>query len=146
MPFERSATRLARVVGRAIRLRCPRCGLGPLFGAREPGGRRADGERGAARGTLRWLGEWFAMQPACRVCGLRFERAQGYFVGAIYINYGVTATLAIGGYLTLWSLTSLSTAWQFALWVPVVVLFPLWFFRYSRSLWLALEYLVNPDG
>jgi hypothetical protein len=26
-----------------------------------------------------------------------------------------------------------------------VVLFPLWFFRYSRSLWLAVEYLFNPE-
>jgi hypothetical protein len=26
-----------------------------------------------------------------------------------------------------------------------VVLFPLWFFRYGRSLWLGVEYLVNPE-
>jgi len=32
-----------------------------------------------------------------RVCGLRFERAQGYFVGAIYINYAMTVALAIVG-------------------------------------------------
>lgn len=32
-----------------------------------------------------------------------------------------------------------------ALALPLVVVFPLWFFRYSRSLWLALEYLVNPE-
>ena len=23
--------------------------------------------------------------------------------------------------------------------------FPLWFFRYSRSLWLAIEYTLNPE-
>jgi hypothetical protein len=26
-----------------------------------------------------------------------------------------------------------------------VTVFPLWFFRYSRSLWLALEFFFNPD-
>jgi len=26
-----------------------------------------------------------------------------------------------------------------------VIVFPLWFFRYSRSLWLALEWLINRE-
>jgi hypothetical protein len=30
-------------------------------------------------------------------------------------------------------------------WGLFVVLFPLWFFRYSRSLWLALESFFNPE-
>ena len=85
------------------------------------------------------------MRPACERCGLRFERAQGYFVGAIYVNYAVTATLVIGGYVLLWHYTAVSLTTQFLIWVPVAVLFPLWFFRYSRSLWLGLEYLVNPE-
>src|SRR5439155_1706938 len=82
----------------------------------------------------------FRMAPACSACGLRFERAQGYFVGAIYLNYAVTTLLVIGGYVLLWAFTELTTAAQLALWLPVVVVFPLWFFRYSRSFWLALEY------
>jgi uncharacterized protein (DUF983 family) len=114
-------TRARRIAGRGLALRCPRCGLTPLF-----------------RG-------WFRMAEACAVCGLVFERAQGYFVGAIYVNYAVTATLALGGFFLLWRFTALSTAAQLALWVPFVVLFPLWFFRYSRSLWLAVEYLINPE-
>jgi uncharacterized protein (DUF983 family) len=85
------------------------------------------------------------MRPACELCGLRFERAQGYFVGAIYVNYTITAAIVIGGYLVLWRYTTVSLAAQFAIWVPVAVLFPLWFFRYSRSLWLSLEYLINPE-
>ncbi len=106
---------------RALRLRCPRCGGTPLFR------------------------DWFRMEPACRLCGLRFERAPGYFVGAIYINYGVTAVTAVGGYFLLRAWLDLPTAWQFAVWVPFLLVFPLWFFRYSRSLWLALEFFVNPE-
>ena len=34
---------------------------------------------------------------------------------------------------------------QLILWVPFVLVFPLWFFRYSRSLWLGLEYGLNPE-
>jgi uncharacterized protein (DUF983 family) len=85
------------------------------------------------------------MAEACALCGLRFERAQGYFVGAIYVNYAVTAILAIGGFFLLWGWLGLSTGAQLAVLVPIVVVFPLWFFRYSRSFWLALEWSLNRD-
>jgi uncharacterized protein (DUF983 family) len=121
MESEGLAGRLARALSRAIRLRCPRCGETPLF-----------------RG-------WFRMADSCALCGLRFERAQGYFVGAIYVNYGVTVILAVGGFFLLWAGLGLSTGAQLAVLVPVVVLFPLWFFRYSRSLWLAIEWSLNRE-
>ena len=121
MPFEDGAGGAARVARRALGLRCPRCGGGRLFAG------------------------WFTMRQACDLCGLRFERAQGYFVGAIYVNYAVTVLIAIGEYLLLWTFTTLSTAWHLALVLPVVLLVPLGFFPYSRSLWLALEYWLNPE-
>ena len=114
-------TRLWRVLGRAVRLRCPRCGRAPLF-----------------RG-------WFTMNTVCAVCDLRFERAPGYWIGAIYVNYGVTVTIAVTGYFLLRGLAGWENSPQLVLWLPFVVLFPLWFFRYSRSLWLALEYALNPE-
>ena len=85
------------------------------------------------------------MARECALCGLRFERAQGYFVGAIYINYAATVVIMLAGSLLLWRYTELSAAQQLMIWVPFGMLFPLWFFRYSRSLWLALEYMVNPE-
>jgi uncharacterized protein (DUF983 family) len=114
------AGRAARIARRALALRCPRCGGTDLFTG------------------------WFALRPQCALCGLTFERAQGYWVGAIYLNYAVTATLAVGGYFLLWARTDLSPGVQLAIWIPFLLVFPLWFFRYSRSLWLALEYYVNP--
>ena len=85
------------------------------------------------------------MEARCDLCGFTFERAQGYFVGAIYVNYGVTTTLAVAGFFLLWGYTTMSMTAQLAVWIAFVLVFPLWFFRYSRSLWLALEYLVNPE-
>jgi len=112
---------VARAAARGVRLLCPRCGRTRLFRT------------------------FFGMHEACAVCGLRFERAQGYWVGAIYVNYAVTVTIAVGGYFLLWWLGNVSTGAQLFMWIPFVILFPLWFFRYSRSLWLAMEYLVNPE-
>ena len=121
MPLEPAAGRAARIARRALTLRCPRCG-----------------------GTALFTG-WFTMRSECALCGLRFERAQGYWVGAIYVNYAVTTTLVLAGYFVLWARTGLSTAAQLAIWIPFLLIFPLWFFRYSRSIWLALEFFFNPD-
>jgi len=109
-----------RVLSRVWRLRCPRCGEGTIF----------------ARA--------FRMRPACPVCGLAFEREPGYFIGAIYINYGLTVTLALAGYFALDWWRGWPATWQLAVWCPFVVVFPLWAFHYSRALWLALDQFVDP--
>jgi hypothetical protein len=83
------------------------------------------------------------MHEGCAVCGLRYEREPGYFVGAIYVNYAATAAVALGTVFALDAALGLSLAQQIGLGVALGVLVPLAFFRYSRSLWLSLEYLVT---
>jgi len=85
------------------------------------------------------------MHRRCASCGLVFERAQGYWVGAIYVNYAVTALAALGGAFLLWARLGVDMVWQLVFWVPFVVLFPLGFFPYSRAIWLAVETALNPD-
>ena len=83
------------------------------------------------------------MRERCPVCGLRYEREQGYFVGAIYINYAMTVVVAAGTVLGLDATVGLTLAQQLALGVALAALVPLAFFRYSRSLWLCVDYLVT---
>lgn len=85
------------------------------------------------------------MYPECLSCDFRFEREQGYFVGAIYINYGATAIIMVAGFFFLDRVVSLSLAYQLILWSLFGITFPLLFFRYSRSLWLSLDYIFNPE-
>ena len=55
---------------RALLLRCPACGGGPVF--------------------LRWL----RMAPACATCGLRFGRGEpGYWLGAYFLNLVAAETV-----------------------------------------------------
>jgi hypothetical protein len=84
------------------------------------------------------------MHERCAVCHLRFEREQGYFLGAIYINYGVTVILALIGSFDLeyWSRPSLTQ--QLVLWIGFCSLCPVLFFRHSRSLWLAFDFIFDP--
>jgi len=83
------------------------------------------------------------MHERCAVCELRFEREPGYFVGAIYINYAVTAAAALGSVFLLDVVVGLGLRQELALGVGLGVLVPVVFFRYARSLWLALDYLVT---
>jgi uncharacterized protein (DUF983 family) len=116
IPF---VARPTTVLLRGLRLLCPRCGRTDLFSG------------------------WFRMRECCAVCGLRYEREQGYFVGAIYVNYAVTAIVAVGGVLVLDQMVGLDLPMQLALGIVLSLLVPLGFFRYSRSLWLVLDYLVT---
>jgi uncharacterized membrane protein len=84
------------------------------------------------------------MHERCAVCQLRFEREQGYFLGAMYINYGVTVVLALIGSFALEYWVGLSLTQQLVLWVGFCSLFPVVFFRHSRGLWLAFDHIFDP--
>ncbi len=115
-----ASKRILRVLGRGLLLKCPGCGKTPLFYG------------------------FFSMRSECSHCSLKFEREQGYFVGAIYINYAVTIAIAMAGFFLLDYFTNLPLPWQMGLWIAFAILFPLLFFRYSRGLWLAIDCLFNP--
>jgi uncharacterized protein (DUF983 family) len=108
------------VLWRAWRLRCPRCGREKLFK------------------------NLIGMHRQCASCGLRYEREPGYFLGSIYINYGLTALLVTVGYLPLAASGVVSL--EAALWIVAAfaVVFPIWFFRYARSLWLGFDHYWDP--
>lgn len=107
------------VVMRGVRLRCPRCGETPLYAG------------------------LFRMHPACAECGMRYEREAGYFVGAIYVNYAMTVAIAAGTVLALDWWIGLTLTQQLVVGIALAALLPLVFFRYSRSLWLCVDYLVT---
>lgn len=117
-----------RRMATALGLRCPRCHEGRLF-----------------RSLL-------SMNQECPHCGLRLEPEPGFYLGSIYANYAMTALTTMATYVALvygygfnkdvliWACTAYS------------IIFPLWFFRYARSIWLSLMYqvsssdfTVNPD-
>ena len=85
------------------------------------------------------------MHAHCAACQLRYEHEQGYFVGAIYINYAATVVVAAGTVLAADALLGLTLAQQLALGIAVAALVPLAFSRYSRSLWLSVGYLTSAD-
>jgi len=99
-----------------LRQRCPQCHEGRVF-----------------RGPT-------TMNPCCPVCGLSFEREEGYFLGAMYISYALSVsflglgTLAGAVLLPGWNL-SLVCLLATIVYLPLVPMV----FRYSRVIWIHFD-------
>ena len=105
---------------RGCRLRCPVCGVGRLFK------------------------NLFQMNTACQKCDFKFQRDPGYFLGSVYINYGLTALLVSAGYLTFYFTEWLTPKQSLYVVGAATILFPMWFFRYARSFWLGFDQYFDP--
>jgi uncharacterized protein (DUF983 family) len=84
------------------------------------------------------------MYPACPECGLVYLRESGYFLGAMYVSYGLGVLTVLPAALFLavvieWSLWVVLTL---AL-VQTLVSVPL-FLVYSRLIWLHLDQAIDP--
>ena len=112
--------RLVLLIARAVRLRCPACGRGKIF-----------------RG-------FFTMHEACPHCGRPFQRGPGFFLGSIYFNYGVTGLLVTLIYFACFFTEILTDRQLLVLTLAFALLFPIWFFRYARALWVAFDELWDP--
>lgn len=109
------------LIGRALRLKCPRCGVGTMF-----------------RGL-------FTMHERCPNCHLKYERAPGYFLGSSYVNYGLTAMALLVMYVVLHYKLGYSNKDLAAPLAIFCVIFPLAIFRQARALWLALDCRWDPS-
>jgi uncharacterized protein (DUF983 family) len=110
-----------RKLKRGLRLKCPNCGLGSLY--RSP----------------------FRMNPSCLYCDLVFEREQGYFIGAVYINVIATETTLLLTVLIYGLITGTITTRILTILFVLALALPLIFFHHSRSLWLAIDHILNPE-
>lgn len=109
-------------VSRALRLRCPRCGEGPLFR------------------------NWFSMFECCPHCGLKYERAPGYFLGSAYINYGFVALTLTAMYVGLHFGAEISNQMLTPPLVAYCIIVPLILFRFARAWWLAMDCYFDPTS
>ncbi len=109
-----------RILRRGLMLRCPDCGSGPLYRS------------------------LFRMNIYCEYCGLIYEREQGYFVGAIYLNVIATESLLLGALLIYALITGNISQTILTVLIVLALVLPLVFFHHSRSLWLCIDHILNP--
>jgi uncharacterized protein (DUF983 family) len=111
---------------RGVTRRCPRCGSGRLFSS------------------------WFKIRDRCPRCGLRLEREEGGFLGAMTINYAFTAfvwLIVLVGWLVL-DLPDLHVPALTITSIAIAALVPLLFWQFSKTIWASVDFLIyrtNPD-
>ena len=101
-----------------LRRRCPNCAEGAVY-------------------------ERFTQNPHCDVCGYRFSREHGYFLGAMIVAYAVIGAAALG-LMILLSTTGVPSI--IAVGLPAVgalIALPL-FIPMSHTLWMALDLRFDP--
>ena len=110
---------------RALTRRCPYCGSPGIYES------------------------YFALRERCPRCGVRFEREEGYFLGAYALNLIAAEFIGLGLALFLifkTDLRHLSLVWQELIAVALVIAFPVTFFPFSRTVWIAMDLIFHPPG
>jgi uncharacterized protein (DUF983 family) len=121
LPYRRP--RVSTLFSRALRRRCPHCGGEPIFVS------------------------WSHLVPNCPVCGLGLERGeQGYWLGAYFFNLTAMETV-----FTIWFVGFLWWTWPTPPWglfqattLALMLVVPIAFFPYSKTLFLAFDLWVRP--
>jgi uncharacterized protein (DUF983 family) len=109
-----------------LRQRCPRCRTGSIF--------RYSIFRGFPK-----------MHDCCPVCDLRFDREPGYFLGAMYVSYGLGIVIVALLAALLWSITgwwiTKDTTWAVILFLPLAPTITL----FARVLWIYVDQAIDPE-
>ena len=123
MPSGFKVTRV-QIVARGLTNRCPNCGNRTLF---QPG-------------------SLFRVNQTCPACGLAIERAndEGFFLGSMSLNYGVTLVCYLLPVLLLWYHKMIGDRTAIVLAAAGAFVFPALFYRSSRSWWLMNYYVFLP--
>jgi uncharacterized protein (DUF983 family) len=81
------------------------------------------------------------MRDPCPRCGLRFEREEGFFLGAYVINFALME-LAVGVFIAVAFAVTLPDppVWGLiAMGLPLAVLFPVLTYPFSKTIWVAFD-------
>ena len=111
-----------QIIARGLTNRCPNCGGRSLFKA----------------GTL------FELNESCPACGLRYEKDEGFYLGAMSLNYGITLVGALTPVALLWYYGVLGGRTAVVLALALSVVIPVTLYRSSRSWQLLLYYSFFP--
>jgi len=111
-----------------IKSKCPRCHEGDMFKNNNPYGKGG-----------------MEMYEFCEKCGQQFELETGFYWGAMYVSYALTAGWAISNFTLFYFLFHLSI-WYFLpyLVITLILLYPL-IFRISRSIYLSFFVYYDPN-
>lgn len=122
MPSQSRHVSRRQALSRGLRGRCPNCGGGKLF-------------TGLAD-----------LKESCPRCGFRFEREDGYWVGAMTVLMAVVlavfGSFILGGMLLFWP----DVPWNILVWggVGLNIIVPFALYGWSKTVWLGVDMAFSP--
>ena len=114
-----------RLVARAIRRRCPRCGSSHV-----------------------WV-SFLRMRPQCPACGLELDRGESdYFYGAYLLNFVAAELLPVIVFIIALVATWPSPPWTALTIVTAIlaVVAPIALYPTTKALWLAFDLMLRPSA
>jgi hypothetical protein len=79
------------------------------------------------------------MKHNCEVCGYKFDREPGYFLGAMYISYGLAVLQGLIAFLTCYFFfPGLPTIWIPIIIMGVIILFSYKNYKLSRIIYIHI--------
>ena len=115
--------RVLSVLGRAVRMRCPHCGGGPV------------------------IQHWFKMRQRCGTCGLAIERGErDYFIGSMLFNLVVSELLFAAGFIGTLVIAWPNVPWDTLQWAAPLAMgvAPFVLVPFSKLAWLGFDILLRP--
>lgn len=115
--------KVAQLLGRALRLRCPNCGAREIFA------------------------QWGKLKQRCPECGLWLERGESdYYLGAYTVALMAVEGLFAIGFVLILVVTWPDPPWGLIQWggalvlaAGVIICYP-----YSKTIWLAIDLMFRP--
>jgi uncharacterized protein (DUF983 family) len=110
------------LLARGLKRRCPMCGRGRAFNG------------------------FYRMRDRCPQCGYIFEREEGYWVGAVIMNFVFVEAWFALLFVTIVFATAPDIPWVPLLIVAIVTngILPVILYPYSKTLWMALDLHFHP--
>jgi len=113
----------SRMMWRAMRLRCPHCGGGPV------------------------LATWFRLKERCPRCKLHLDREENdYFLGAYMVSLIAMEGVFAFGFLVVLLITWPDPPWAAIQWGGAVVLLlsVVASYPFAKTIWLAIDLMFRP--
>lgn len=120
---ERTLSQALRLLGRAVRLRCPNCGQSPV------------------------LASWGTVHHRCATCHFRFERSRdSYFTGAMFFNLITAEFLFAVGFASAIILSWPRINWDYITYGAVagMAAMPILLYPFSKVLYLTVDVFMRP--
>ncbi|RXG16029.1 putative protein DUF983 [Leeuwenhoekiella aestuarii] len=80
------------------------------------------------------------MHTHCKTCNLKFEKESGFFIGAMYVSYGITVAEFLSIFVLMHFVFNTSLMTAFLIVVAVIILASTFNFKLARTLWIYLFY------